>query len=271
MNLSSILSLIIAAIAPTIALAASWAPWCDQLVASPNGKFYVVVKRTDGPKVYGEWGPVEFVICEHAANAQPIKNAKSRVLELGSGFGEYNRDKGDPYEIKPNPKVGVQGGGKILGRGKLARPPGEILVSNTGLGFAGLDVYGYHIHRPDDGLKADNAVIIVASSGKVIHEKRLIDLFTDDEIECFDTSGAGIHWLSHRPAGWINEGVKQLVIISDTSETKPIPHLVRFIDWQTGKSTKGPTLTSRKDIENLRRSILQSRPSQTSNSPAAIR
>ena len=247
-----VLMLAFASLFPAIAQADSWNPWRDQRVVSPSGMYYVVMQRTDGPRVYGEWGPVEYIICQRGAGTPPVKPANSNVVEFG--IDEYDKEKGGQlYEIKSNPNVSVRDGDKILGRGTLDRPPLHILISDDGLGFAGLDVYGYNYAYYDAGLKAENAVIMVSSTGKVIHRKRLIDVFTDDQLADFDTSAGGLCWLNNRNPGWINEEKNQLVIVGAASETKPNQYLVRFIDWQTGQITTGPTRNSQDAIKTLKR------------------
>lgn len=259
MNSLGALSLIIIAICPATAAADSWAPWPDQLIASPTGKYYVVMKRTGGPKVYGEWGPVEFIICKGGTESPPIESVQSKIVELG--IDEFDAENGSQlYEIKPNAKVNVRNGDMILGRGTLKPLPLMLLVSDAGLGFAGIDVYGYNYAYADIGLEADNAAIIVSSSGKVIQRTRLIDLFTAYELEHFETSAGGMPWLNYRNPGWINDVTKQLVVVSASSKSKPNHHSVRFIDWQTGEVTKGPAQHTGKDIETLRRSNLENKP-----------
>lgn len=251
------LLLIAVAIIPSPARGDSWNPWSDQLIVAPGGKYYVVMKRTGGPKVYGEWGPVEYVLCECAADAAPIKPAKSKIVELS--IDEYDAEKGGQlYEIIPNPKVSFRDGDKLLGHGTLKRPPLQIIVSDDGLGFACLDVYGYNYAYYDAGLKADNAVIIVSSRGKVIHRKRLLDLFTADELDGFDTSAGGMWWLNNRNPGWINDAKKQLVVVGAASESLPNRHLIKIIDWQTGRITIGATQNSQEAVKEFKREHLES-------------
>lgn len=251
-----VLLLALALVVPPMARADSWNTWQDQRVVSASGKYYVVMTRTGGPKVYGEWGPVEFIICQCGPDAPRVTPAKSKVVELG--IEEYELEKGGQrYEIKPNPNVRVRDGDKIIGRGTLKRPPLHILVSDAGLGFTGLDVWGYNYAHYEAGLRSENAVVIVSSAGKVIHRRRLIDLFSDDELADFDTSSGGMWWLSRHIPGWINEEKKQLVLVAASSDAKPDHHLVRFIDWDNGQITSGPTLTSQNAVKIFKREHLE--------------
>jgi len=252
MNQRVFLLLVVVTLIASGAYADSWNPWRDQLVVSPGGKHYVVMKRTGGPKVFGQWGPVKYTICECATDSPPVKIARSKIVELG--IDEYDHERGGQrYEIKANPNVNVRDGDRILGRGNLERPPLHILVSDTGLGFAGLDVYGYNYAS----LKADNAVVIVSSNGKVIHRKRVTDLFTTDKIADFDTSAGGMFWLNYRNPGWINDAQKRLAVVGAASEAKPNRHIIRYIDWQTGEITNGRTQDSQKAIKKLRHDDLE--------------
>lgn len=244
-----------------IAHADQWYPWKDWRVVSPNGTYYVVMKRTGGPKVFNEWGPVEFTIAQRAAESPPVKPAESGFVTTYLSMDESGNYL--PYEIKPNPDVRVRDGDKVLGAGKLERPPFAVIVSENGLGFAGLGVYGYNgydnfgragkpsIENPDEV-----AVTIFSSHGNVSQRKLATELFTDKELRDFDYSAGGLHWLNYDLPGWIDEAKQQLVIVGRPSKAKPNRYLIRFLDWKTGKITNGPTLTSEEAVMQLQRKHL---------------
>lgn len=244
--------LVFAVCASDIGLADSYNPWPDQRVVSPNGRFYVVMKRVGGPKVYGEWGPVEYIIAERSSDSPPVKSAKSKVI--GFGADKFDPDKGGLlYEIKANAHVSIREGDTVLGRGELERPPQAIIVSNVGLGFVGLGVYGYNYKGSDVGLKVPNAAILVSSTGKVRRRLRLLELFTKDEYFEFDFTAGGVHWLNYPLAGWSNDAKEQIVIVGATSERQRMRHLIRLMDWRTGEISKGPTKNRLKDVKKLKR------------------
>ncbi len=235
MRHATLLMSVVLLISP-VAHADSWNPWANRRTVSPNGEYYVVMKRTGGPRVFGEWGPVEFTICQRGTDTPRVTPTKSRIVEVESDEYAPEQD-GQAYEIKADPGVNVRDGDKILGRGTLVRPPLHIVISDAGLGFAGLDVYGYNNAHRDSGRNADHAVIIVARTGKIIHRKRLVDLFSDGELAAFDTSAGGMWWLNDRTPGWIDDAKKQLIVVGATGEAKPDHRLVRLVDWQTGQVT----------------------------------
>ena len=245
----------------SIACADSWEPWEDQLVVAPNGKYYVVMFRSGGPKVAGEWGPVEFTICERAKDSPPLMSAKSNVVVLDD---EYDSKGGRLYKIEPNINVEARIGDHILGGGNLKRPPKSIVVSNEGLGFAGIDVWGYNYGHYDEGLKADDAIVIISANGKVIHRKSLVELFADKGLKDFETTAGGMFWSSSRNPGWIDDTLKQLVVVSAENAKQPSQRFVKYLDWQTGEITNGPTLNSDLEVNALHakhidRAIVKSR------------
>jgi hypothetical protein len=237
------------------AFADSWEPWQDRRVVSSNGQFYVVLKRQGGPKVYGEWGPVEFVIAERKQGSPAVKEANSDITELD--IAEYDSEKGgQAYRIKDNAEVSVREGDAILGRGRLKRPPLKIVVSSTGLGFVGFDVYGYNLASSPEGWKHPTALLIVSKTGEVLHRKSLAELFSKDELiglDEFRTAG-GLFWLNHPVPGWVREVRREIVVITTNSEQTGQRHLTRVLDWETGKVAVGPALDSSDAIAKLKQS-----------------
>jgi hypothetical protein len=231
----------------TTALADSYNPLPDQRIPSPNGQYYVVMRRIGGPVVYGEWGPVEFEIAEIAKGSTPVNSVTSQVEFVD----EYNMEKGgQAYRIVPS-GVEVRPGDRVLGRGKLRRPRG-VVVSSSGLGFVGFDVYGFNHADDRDARKRAKAVLLVSASGKIIHTIGLHDIFSADELDGFDATAGGLDWLNTWIPGWIDEGKKRVVVIGNSSDAHRNRHLVRFIEWESGKGLVGTTLESQEEVSRLR-------------------
>ena len=265
-----VLLLLIIAYFPPVVLADTWYPWRDRRVVSPNGEYYVVMKRIGGPKVHDAWGAVEYAIAKRVVNSPPVKAAESKYVSPDGSRVLYPKvdELGNelPFEIEPNPNVRVRKGDKTLGVGKLNRPPFAVLVSDEELGFAGLGVYGYNNYADYDktghllAKNPNDAVIIFSSRGKMLYRKTVVDLFSVEELDTFDFSSGGLRWLNYHVPGWINEAKQQLVVVGCPSETKPNRYLIRFIDWKTGEVTKGPTLNSEDAVKKLRRKHLEANP-----------
>jgi hypothetical protein len=106
MSHSALLISVVLLISP-VARADSWNPWGDRRTVSPNGEYYVVMKRTGGPRVFGEWGPVEFTFCQRGTDTPKVTPAESKIVELGSD--EYAPEKGgQAYEVEADPGVNVR-------------------------------------------------------------------------------------------------------------------------------------------------------------------
>ena len=141
-----------------------WQPWPNQLFPSANGKYYVVVDTTGGAIVEGEWGPVEFEIAKVGMGNAPAKAVTGKVTDLsGREDAEGHTYPLGTYRITS--RVAVREGDHILGRGKLDRPPLCVLVSSSGLGFVGLDVYGYNYAYDEEGWKKATAAILINAGG----------------------------------------------------------------------------------------------------------
>ena len=243
-----LLSLIVGGMLISAAFADSWVSWRDQRVVSHNGKYYVVMQRTGGPKVAGQWGPVDFIITERRQNSPPVTPAHSTIEELD----EYDPEKGFIYEITSNPQVSVRDGDMVLGRGKLKRPPLEILISSSGQGFATLDVYGYNY--ADTTTK--HAVIIVSNSGEIRHRLSLDDLFTKKQLESFETSAGGMWWCE---GGWIDDRRSQVVVVATITQFggELHPLVVKTVDLGTGKVNEGEESTIVRALEQRNGAALE--------------
>ncbi len=252
------LLLIIIATLPQVTFADVWDPWPDQRVVSDNGEYYVVMCRAGRPIVFlDEWAPVMYYIAKRGKNTPPVKPAKSTIIEL-----EMMENWKCPYKLMPEPNVCSRYDDTILGDGILKRPPRVIIVSSDGLGFAGLGVYGYNDYGASEfdkrtgkyiPIESDYAVILVSSCGKVLHRILFHDLLTKDEQGLFLYSAGGIHWHNAQVPGWFIESKKQLVVVGVSNVYEPDPlFFIRYIDWQTGKITKGPTLKTQKDVKKFK-------------------
>ena len=200
---------------------------------------------------YREWWPVEFEIAETAAGSTPAIAAVSKVVELSRR--EFNAHDGQPYRIEPNGGVALRHGDTVLGRGKLDRPPCFVFVSSRGLGFVGLDVYGYNYAYSKEGQREATAATIVSASGKIAHTARLPDLYSAAELMNYDATAGGLRWLNYRDPGWIDEKLGRVVIIGASSESQP-NRLTRFLEWESGTISIGPTLKSQQEVSRLRES-----------------
>ena len=135
----------------------------------------------------------------------------------------------DLRNVAVNPEVTVRDGDILLGKGSLARCPGRILISSTGLGFVGLDVLGYNY----GSLRSGDALVVVANDGTVRHRKCLIELFSEGEVARFMRSAGGVWWCG---GGWIDEGRRQIIVVGSGSGRRDerIPRLFRIVDMETG-------------------------------------
>ena len=68
-----------------------------------------------------------------------LRNERKERKRLRTKPDQFN----DVGELTANENVCVRAGDTVLGRGELPRCPHILLVSSTGLGFAGLDVRGF--------------------------------------------------------------------------------------------------------------------------------
>ena len=132
-------------------------------------------------------------------------------------------------QIRHSAEVNVRPGDKVLGHGKLDRCPSQILISSTGLGFAGLDVRGYNYADAE----SKDAVVIVAPDGTIRQRKSVGELFTAEERSRFLRTAGGVFWAG---GGWFDESRHEIVVVSSS-----IPRLFRIIDLRTGAVRTGST------------------------------
>ena len=198
----------------------SWRPFRNFRQIDPTGRYYLVVRKDGGPEDPGRGTPIRFEIAERKPGTSPVTSAED--------WEESRRT------VVPNPDVKVRDGDAVLGRGRLARCPLEILISSTGLGFVGLDVRGYNY----GSLRSGDALVIVTKDGTVRHRKNLIDLFSEGELGQILHTAGGIVWCG---SGWIDEARQHVVVLSSAlgGEHKPIPRLLRVVSLETGQVQEG--------------------------------
>ena len=200
---------------------ADFAPLADYRVVDPAGDYYVVWRRTDGPELYGEWGPTEFTIARRAPGTPKVTPAQAQVANLAGQGGRF-------YRMLENPNVAVRPGDVRHGSGLFPRPPRVVLVSSSGLGFVALDAYGPNVPEVAE-TRGEHAVVVVSLEGRVRHAKALGQLFTDDEIDAFASTGTVISWLR---GGWIDQQHRGLVIVGGNDE-------IRVLDLVSGQVRVG--------------------------------
>ena len=106
--------------------------------------------------------------------------------------------------------------------------PAQIVISSTGLGFVGVDVYGHNFGE----LRNGHALVVVSKDGVVRHRKDLIDLFTEAEVGGFPRSTGSVHWIG---GVWFDERRKEIVVVSSPSGLFWPRRLYRIVDMETGK------------------------------------
>jgi len=206
---------------PATLCADSYLPFGNFRQVDPTGKYYLVVKkvRDDITGDPGRGTEVSFEFVRRQSGTPRLQDES---------------DRRNGWQVVPNSDVKVRAGDIVLGRGELKRCPSLLLISSTGLGFAGLGVRGYNFGLRRSG----DAIVIVGRDGKVRHRKDLIDLFSDAEINRFTRTAGGVRWLG---GGWIDERRREVIVVgaTDGTDRKPIPRLLRTVSMDTGKVSAG--------------------------------
>jgi hypothetical protein len=199
------------------AFADSYAPFANYRAVDPTGRYYVVMKKIDrqGNAIVGV--PVAFEIVERRQGSAPVAAV--------SDPDRYERASGGKATSEP---VTVRKDDLVLGKGTLDRAPRMIVISSTGLGFVGVDVYGHNFGE----LRNGHAVVVVSKDGVVRHRKDLIDLFTESEVGGFFHTTGSVHWIG---GVWIDERRKELVVVSMPSGLLFPRRLYRTVDMGTGR------------------------------------
>jgi hypothetical protein len=210
------------------ARADSYRSYANHRLVEPTGHFYLVVKvLPGGPEDPGKGVPVEIAIAEHKPDSPPVISAEGEDPQTGM--------------LIENPDVVVRDGDTLHAQVRLKRVPRLLFVSSTGLGFVGLDVFGYNYGWPGRRKgRTDDAVVIVAKDGMVRHRKDMSDLFSDDELLQFHQTGGGVRWLG---GGWIDESRHELIVVGgemrDENGETPKERLFRVVSLDSGMVLPG--------------------------------
>jgi hypothetical protein len=200
------------------AVADSYAPFTNYRTVDSTGRFYVVVKKIgpQGDAIDAIKGvPVAFEIVERRPGSAAVASASDpNRYELASG-------------AKPEP-VNAREGDVVVGKGTLDRAPRWIVVSSTGLGFIGVDVYGHNFGE----LRNGNALVIVSKDGTIRHRRDLIDLYSESEVNGFLRTTGSVHWAG---SVWIDERRNEIVVVSRPTGFLVGRRLYRIVAMDTGK------------------------------------
>ena len=152
---------------------------------------------------------------------------------------------------KPNPDVKVREGDILLGRGKLDRCFGPILISSTGLGFISLNFVHHEFGKPEGG----DALAIVSRDGAVRYRKKLTDLFSEKEIQQFFSTVSAVFWYG---GGWIDEIRKEVIVAGGQkrSSDKTILTPLRTVNLETGEVQETSTSAISRALSNVNRNGL---------------
>jgi len=119
-----------------------------------------------------------------------------------------------------------------------ARSAFFLVVSSTGLGFVGLDVFVTTTVWPEDKERTNDAVVIVANDGTVRHRK-LSDLFQRDEMAHFRQTGGGVNG----SAAVVDEARPALILVGGNIGTRkaksPKDRLFRVVIIDSGTVAPG--------------------------------
>jgi hypothetical protein len=194
------------------AVADSYAPFTNNRSVDATGRYYVVVRKND-PRGNAMRGvPIAFEIVERRPGSAPVAATRE----------PYREEEG----AKPEP-VSVREGDLVLGKGILDRAPRWIVISSTGLGFVGVDVYGHNFAE----LRNGHALVVVSKDGVVRHHKDLIDLFTESEVGGFMRSTGSVHWIG---GVWIDERRKEVIVVSSPTGLWR-GRLYRIVNMESGQ------------------------------------
>jgi hypothetical protein len=177
-------------------------------------------------------GPVEILIAERRVGSPQIEAAQGNAEKIDAP----KRPRLTATVVRST--VGVRDGDRILGRTKLPDGPRKLLISSTRLGIMCLDEHGMN-QRVISG----PAVRVYSMSGRIRFKKTLAEIFTEKEIDRFETGSYGIFWFRD---AWIDEVRKEVVIIAaegreiqDVEFGLPDSQRVRVMDLKTGEVRLG--------------------------------
>jgi hypothetical protein len=211
-----------------IARASIPAPFFNQRVVEPTGRYYVVIKALPLDAKIGEteyFPRVKVWLAEAKSGAPQPTSASDREQKV-VGIREHN------------PDVCVRDGDIVLCSRELDEAPSEVAVSSSGLGFAcSARVVGH---------QKSIARLFVSSDGKLRFKKLVYDLFTEEEWNQFPDTSAGVDWDG---GGWIDDARRQLIVVGGRLASKE--RLFRAIDIETGAvspATSGIVVAVLKDV-----------------------
>lgn len=208
----------------------------------PTGRYYVVVKTDEHANVpAGNWGtPVTFDVAERKSGSGAVTPAVDSYVP-GSGL----------RVTKPNPDVKVREGDILLGRGKLDRCLGPILISSTGLGFISLNFVHHQSGKPESG----DALAVVSRDGAVRYRKKLTDLFSEKEIQQFFFTVSTVFWYR---GGWIDEIRKEVIVAGGRKQSsdKTILTPLRTVNLETGEVQETSTSAISRALSDVNRNGL---------------
>lgn len=189
----------------------SWAPWPEQRVVDPHGRYYVVLKRTEERSV------VSWRFVERGEGSTPVESARENTRK---SFEERN---------DPPADVSMRAGDSLISEGRLTQRPLHIFVSTSGWGFVVVERHG--------GIGYGDSVTLIPREGKPVALK-LTDIFDADTIAAFTCSVSSIQWYG---GAWIDEEEKDLILLSKGG-------ILRVVDLETAEVKSGGEAEVRRGV-----------------------
>ena len=187
---------------PALPAADRWAPFQDRTYSSDHGAYAVTIRRR------GQGA--RFTLLQRTPGTAPLESADVKA--------------GLPRGQRPPATAEAT----VLAEGSLAHLPFEVLVSDSGHGFAAIETYARMGHG--------HSMTTVNAKGETAHALPLEALFTPEEIEQLNHSVSSIWW--HKDM-WIDEGSGELIVTSDGSGMFPKSRRLRVFAWGVGHPADG--------------------------------
>ena len=201
----------------------SWVTYTNHRVIDSTGTYYVCVKRVGIPGeryISAYAGQLDLIIAQRKQGSSPVPPLRTK-LDGQSRFDMHKSNEVDPRE-----------GDVIHCRVKLEITPGRILVSSTGLGVVLLDQYGMNLSLLDQG---EPAVTILSLNGRILHAKKIVELFDDASVGKFYHGWSNLGWLQD---AWIDEEKHEVVILG-LGKTQGEANSIAVINMDSGKIRHG--------------------------------
>lgn len=200
----------------------SWETYTNHRLTDSTGTYYVSVKRVGklGERYLHGYGRLELIIAQRKHGGPVVPSIRTK-LDEHSRFDMNKSNEVDPRE-----------GDVIHGRVKLENTPGRILVSSTGLGVVLLDQYGMNLSLLNAG---EPAVTILSLNGKILHAKKIVELFDEPALGNFYHGWSNIGWLQD---SWIDEEKHEVVVLG-LGKTNEDANSIAVINIDTGKVRHG--------------------------------